>query len=327
SYEGAQTSRRALQTLKSFGILAAQGFLQISQVDPFIEMNLSKTAQHYGSIIELSLQRVRYSLRGRFSHANEQQILAKYIEELLPQGQARTVVDIGAGNGVRWSNSYALLLAGWKALGIEADAGKHALLARAYRKFPAAHAVHALAAPDNVSSLLKNFRIEKNFGVLCLDIDGNDYWVLDAILSHFRPGLVVTEINENIPPPLKFVVKFDPEFQLRYHFYGYSIAALEDLCEKHSYGILELEYNNAFLAPRESGARFRDAESAYREGYLNRRDRKERFASNLDLELLHSLSPAAGIQFLQEFYSSDAGNYFLTADKEAPLESLVFNKP
>lgn len=281
-------------------------------------MNLTKTAQYYGSIIELSLQKAKYSLRGRFSHANEQQILAKYIDELLPKDQPRTVVDIGAGNGVRWSNSYALLLAGWKTLGVEADEQKHALLARAYRKFPRARASRSRADPDNIGALLKEFDIEKNFGVLCLDIDGNDYWVLDAILANFRPGLVVTEINENIPPPLRFVVKFDPDFQLRYHFYGYSIAALEDLCEKHSYGILELEYNNAFLAPSEIGAgRFRDAESAYREGYLTRLDRKERFASNLDMEILHSLSPEEGMQFLQEFYANDAGNYYLTADKES----------
>ena len=288
-----------------------------------MEMNLTKTAQHYGGIIELALQKVRYSLRGRFSHANEQSILAKYIEELLPKDRPRTVVDIGAGNGVRWSNSYALLLAGWKALGVEADPQKYALLSKVYGKFPNAHAAKSLAAPDNICGLLRDFDIEKSFGVLCVDIDGNDYWVLDSILSDFRPGLVVTEINENIPPPLRFVVKFDPDFQLRYHFYGYSIAALEDLCDNHNYGILELEYNNAFLAPREfAGAQFRDAETAYREGYLNRPERKERFASNLDMEPLHSLSPEEGIQFLREFYASDEGNYYLAADKDS-LEELI----
>jgi hypothetical protein len=287
-------------------------------------MNLSKTAQHYSGIIELALQKVRYSLRGRFSHANEQNILAKYIEQLLPRDWPRTVVDIGAGNGVRWSNSYALLLDGWKALGIEADPQKHALLAKVYSKFPNARASNSLADPANIGSLLRDFEIEKNFGVLCLDIDGNDYWVLDAILANFRPGLVVTEINENIPPPLRFVVKFDPDFQLRYHFYGYSIAALEDLCGQHNYGILELEYNNAFLAPRElAPAQFRDAESAYREGYLDRPERKERFASNLDMEALHSLSSEAGVRFLHDFYASDVGNYYLTLDRESLLDLVM----
>jgi hypothetical protein len=289
-----------------------------------MEMSLSKTAQHYGGIFELALQKIRYSLRGRFSHANEQSILARYIEQLLPPDQPRTVVDIGAGNGVRWSNSYALLLAGWKGLGIEADQQKYELLAKVYSKFPNAHASNSLADPGNIGSLLRKFAVEENFGVLCLDIDGNDYWVLDAILSQFRPGLVVSEINENIPPPLRFVVKFDPNFQLRYHFYGYSIAALEDLCARHDYGILELEYNNAFLAPRElAAAQFRDAASVYREGYLDRPERKERFAFNLDMEALHSLSPQEGIRFLEEFYAGDAGNYYLATDQQSLANLIV----
>ena len=289
-----------------------------------MEMSLTKIAQHYGGMIELALQKVRYSLRGRFSHANEQGILANYIAELLPKDRPKTIVDIGAGNGVRWSNSYALLLAGWKALGIEADPQKYALLSKVYGKFPHARASNSLAAPDNICSLLRAFDIEQNFGVLCVDIDGNDFWVLDAILSTFRPGLVVTEINENIPPPLRFVVKFDPDFRLRYHFYGYSIAALEDLCDSHDYGILELEYNNAFLAPREfKAAHFRDAQTAYREGYLERPARKERFAFNLDMEPLLSLSPEEGMTFLRKFYATDEGNYYLAADKDSLSELIT----
>src|SRR5687768_2329516 len=105
-----------------------------------MEMNLTKAAQRYGSILELALQKFQFSLRGRFSHGNEQQILRKYIRELLPKEHPRTVVDIGAGNGVRWSNSYALLLEGWRVLGIEADQQKFSLLTRVYRNFPKAHA-------------------------------------------------------------------------------------------------------------------------------------------------------------------------------------------
>ena len=287
-------------------------------------MNLAKAAEHYVETLEHSLQRVRYSLRRQgFSQWSEQQILSKYIEELLPRDYPKTVVDIGAGNGIRWSNTYSLFLSGWRGVGIEADSRKFARLERAYRKLPQARACHETADPDNIVPLLKSLGIEKNFSVLSLDIDGNDYWVLKAVLSEFRPALVVTEINEKIPPPLRFLFKYAPNSQLRHHFFGYSIAVLEDLCDQFDYGILQLEYNNAFIAPRElKGARFVDAETAYAEGYRNRPDRKERFAANLDMEVLHSLSAERGIEFLNDFYANERGKYYLTADREVLAKHL-----
>jgi hypothetical protein len=219
---------------------------------------------------------------------------------------------------VRWSNSYALLLKGWKALGIEADAHKYALLSRLYRSFPLAHACQSRADPKNIRWLLKKFDIESNFGVLCLDIDGNDYWILDAILSAFRPGLVVTEINEKIPPPIRFAVKFDPHFALRHHFYGYSIATLSDLCARHRYGILQLEYNNAFIAPLELGhRRFVGVETAYTQGYRDRSNRKRRFPLNFDMEALLAMTPEEGLEFLQRFYSRESGNFYLGLEPDA----------
>ncbi|HKY30431.1 MAG TPA: hypothetical protein VJM12_21040 [Pyrinomonadaceae bacterium] len=287
-------------------------------------MNLAKAAEHYVETLEHSLQRVRYSLRRQgFSQWSEQQILSKYIDELLPPNYSKTVVDIGAGNGIRWSNTYSLFLSGWRGVGIEADSRKFARLERAYRKLPQARACHETADPDNIVPLLKSLGIEKNFSVLSIDIDGNDYWVLKAILCEFQPALVVTEINEKIPPPLRFLFKYAPNSQLRHHFFGYSIAVLEDLCDQFDYGILQLEYNNAFIAPRElKDARFVDAETAYADGYRNRPDRKERFAANLDMEILHSLSAERGIQFLNDFYANERGKYFLAADREGLSKQL-----
>jgi len=288
-------------------------------------MKFSKSAQHYGGRLDLTLQKARYSLRKRFSHSNEQQILKQYIDELVPRGRPRTVVDIGAGNGVRWSNSYALVQEGWNALGIEADPHKYDLLAQVYRRFPNARACNRRVQPDSINSLLQSLDVDTDFSVLCLDIDGNDYWILDAILSSFRPRLIVTEINEKIPPPIRFVVKYDPAFKLRHHFYGYSIAALADLCERHDYGILRLEYNNAFIAPRESaGDRFIDAAAAYEQGYRNGADRKKRFWPNFDMDVLLSMSPTEGLEFLKKFYASDEGNYYLgTRPEDIPVHHSV----
>jgi hypothetical protein len=288
-------------------------------------MNFSKTAQHFGGLLDLTLQKARYSLRKRFSRSDEQQILKQYIDELVPKDRPRTVVDIGAGNGVRWSNSYALVQAGWNALGIEADSHKYGLLTQVYRRFPNARACNHRVQPDSINSLLESLQIDRDFSVLCLDIDGNDYWLLDAILSCYRPRLIVTEINEKIPPPIRFVVKYDPAFKLRHHFYGYSIAALGDLCVRHDYGILRLEYNNAFIAPRElAGDRFIDAGTAYDQGYRNGADRKKRFRPNFDVDVLLSMSPEDGVDFLRQFYVKDEGNYFLGLKPEViPVDGQV----
>ena len=286
-------------------------------------MSVTKAAWRYVENLEHGLQRVKYSMRKRgFSRFSEEQILRKYIATLLPEDHPKTVVDIGASNGVRWSNTYSLFLSGWRGKGIEADSQKFAQLLRAYKNLPQATACHFRVNPDNIMPLLKTLGIQPDFSVLSLDIDGNDYWVLKAVLSEFRPALIVTEINENIPPPLRFVVKYDPDFQLRHHFFGYSIALLEDLCQQFGYGILELEYNNAFLAPRKAGAGFIGAESAYAQGYRDRPDRKEKFVSNLDMEVLHSLSPEKAIEFLHEFYAKDRGKYYLAIDKESLAPAL-----
>src|SRR6185436_10107096 len=171
------------------------------------------------------------------------------------------------------------------------------------------------ATPDNIVPLLHSYEIKKDFSVLSLDIDGNDYWVLRAILKEFRPQLVVSEINEKIPPPIRFVVKYNPDFQLRHHFFGYSIAVLADLCEEFDYVILDLEYNNAFMAPRElAGDRGLDAKTAYSKGYLDRPDRKEKFSLNFDMETIYSLKDEQALEFLKNFYSKFDGEYLLSLE-------------
>jgi hypothetical protein len=272
---------------------------------------MAKKAQRYLNRLGLHLQRAKQRFKqSGFSNFDEERMLERFIAELLPTDHSRTAVDIGAGDGLRGSNTYALFLAGWGGLGIEGDERRARRLARAYKNLEGVAALHALVTPANVVELLKAHNVPREFGVLSLDIDSYDYWVLDALLGSFRPRLVVTEINEKIPPPVKFVVGYDPDFRLQHHFFGYGIASLEDLCERHDYALIALEYNNAFLAPRElRGARALDAATAYRHGYLERPDRRERFPNNHDMEALHSLAPAEAVAFLNRFFARHKGKY------------------
>jgi hypothetical protein len=282
-------------------------------------MSITKAAQQYLKRLEHRLQRARVAAgRDRFSNFGEERILRKYVAQLLPEGASRTAVDIGAGDGVRGSNTYALFREGWRGVGLEGSNRKVCKLAAAYKHYPSVSAANCVVTPSNAVSLLRAYDIEREFGVLSLDIDSYDYWVLDAVLSEFRPRVVVTEINEKIPPPVKFVVKYDPAFQMTHHFFGYSIASLAELAARHDYAILEVEYNNAFLAPRElPGVRPLDAATAYRRGYLERPDRREKFRANANMEILHTLSPAEVVEFLDRFYAQHRGKYELSAGDAA----------
>ena len=281
-------------------------------------MKFSKAGQQYIRELDSRVQRAKLSLRrDSFSNGREEQILAGYAAELLPSGHNRMAVDIGAGDGMRWSNTYALFLNGWKGVGIEFDGRKFVKLARAYKYFPDVYACRNRATPANIVPLLQSYETPTDFAVLSLDIDGNDYWVLRAILSQFRPQLIVTEINEKIPPPVRFVVKYNPDFQLRHHFFGYSMAVLSDLCDEFGYVILNLEYNNAFLAPKELAAeRAVEPAAAYTAGYLNRPDRKARFSLNFDMEAVYALSPLQAVEFLNNFYEKFAGEFYLGVDED-----------
>jgi hypothetical protein len=260
------------------------------------------------------LARARLPRRRSYSNFDEERILHEYIELLLPKDHGYTAVDLGAGDGVRHSNTHALFTNGWRGLAVDGDADRSYRLARAYRYYPNVFTCRNQITPQNVVSLLEAYQIPTDFEVLSLDIDSYDYWVLEALLAKFRPRLIVTEINEKIPPPLRFIVKYDPDFTLQHHFFGYSIASLEDLCERHNYGLMSLEYNNAFIAPRElPRVQAQDASTVYREGYLGRPDRRKKFPLNQDMEVLLSMTPPDAVKFLNDFYARHAGKYQLSA--------------
>src|SRR3712207_8168036 len=100
-------------------------------------------------------------------------------------------------------------------------------------------------------------------------------------------------------------------------------ASLEDLCARHDYALITLEYNNAFVAPRElASGRALDAATAYRSGYAERPDRRERFPDNHDMEALHSMKPAEAVRFLEKFFARHKGKYSLAlAESREPVHT------
>ena len=225
----------------------------------------------------------------------------------------RFAVDIGAGDGLTMSNSCGLFREGWAGLAAEWDGDRFAKLAYRYAAFPGARLARARVTPDNVLGLLAAAEAPREFGFLNLDIDSFDHFVLERLLSAYRPSLICAEINEKIPPPLKFAVKWDPAHRwAQDHFFGQSLSMLEDLGKRSGYALVGLEYNNAFLIPRElNPVPMQSAAEAYREGYSGRPDRLERLPWNRDMEPLLSMDADAARAFVREKFAAYAGGFIL----------------
>jgi hypothetical protein len=259
-------------------------------------------------------RRLMRRLRGRASLFDEERIIAEWLQRAPPRH--RFYVDIAAGDGESMSNTFALAKRGWDGLAVEADDALHARLTRTYAKrYSRVRIAREIVTPDNVVALLRAHGVPRDFGVLSLDIDGYDHFVLAALLLEFRPALICAEINESIPPPVKFSVTYHPgHVWAKDHFYGQSLAMLDGLRARHDYALVQVEYNNAFLLPAErSPLPTRPVREVYREGYLARADRLTRLPWNRETEFLQTLSPEDAVKAIHTRFSRYAGRYICEA--------------
>jgi len=258
---------------------------------------------------QLKNLRHRFLNSAKNSNLGEEVVIKKYLRYVKIKNNV--CVDIVASDGTTQSNTLFLYKQGFSGLVLEYDSGRFAILANHYKKFSQVNLMRVKALPENVVSILDANLIPMNFAFFNLDIDSYDYFVLDQVLSKYRPQLICTEINEKIPAPIEFSVKYSPDHNWHGdHFYGQSISQLYKLCQKYNYKIVELYYNNAFIMPNETkGPRSLRPDDAYRAGYLNKADRKTKFPYNSDMEELIGLPKAKAIKFLKNKFAKYSGHY------------------
>lgn len=100
----------------------------------------------------------------------------------------------------------------------------------------------AFITAENVNELFERAGIRGDIGLLSIDIDGNDYWVWNAIDS-VSPRIVICEYNAHFGPRALVSTPYDPAFvRDRAHFsriyYGASAAALESLAMRKGYSLV-----------------------------------------------------------------------------------------
>ena len=105
---------------------------------------------------------------------------------------------------------------------------------------------------ENINSILIDLQAPETLGVLCVDLDYNDWHVWRSILEAglFRPVVVIIEYNSSIGPAHALVVPYLATGSWDgSHFYGASLAALAALGQRHGYALAACDSSgtNAFF--------------------------------------------------------------------------------
>jgi len=168
--------------------------------------------------------------------------------------QNKWCLELGALNGTHDSNVWNLLnTQGWSGLLIEADITYFTKLAELYRDVPRVVCVNTFVSFEGDSSLdsvCARSPMPRDFDLLVLDIDGNDYHLWDS-LREFEPRLVVIEYNPSIPNDIEFVQPRDMSVQQ-----GSSLLSITKLGQRKGYTLIATTPSNAIFVKKDMASKF-----------------------------------------------------------------------
>jgi hypothetical protein len=188
-----------------------------------------------------------------FSQNGEDGVLQVLRSQLLKSN--RYFIEIGSADGI--ANNSAWLAAGENYNGIMIE-GNPRLVKLAQRHVgnlsAGAECFQMFVTKDNIGQL-KSLSLHSDPDVLSLDIDGNDYYVMQSIFQvGFRPKIIVVEYNSTFGPTRSQTIEYDRNFDMMsahptWLYYGVSITGWKTFFKKIGYTFITVEQNgtNAFF--------------------------------------------------------------------------------
>ena len=165
----------------------------------------------------------------------------KYILDNIGYGD-RFLVDIGAWDSIHLSNSkYFIENFEFNSLLLDGDNHGNSAVKEEW------------ITAENICSIFEKYNVPKNLSFLNIDIDGNEYYVLDSILNKYRPNLIVSEINGEFSEEKCITIEYNPGHTWGHdNYYGVSYGAIKKLGEKHGYRIIfQNDSLNVYLVRKE----------------------------------------------------------------------------
>ena len=170
----------------------------------------------------------------------------------------RVFVELGVEDYAESNSRFLLVHDAWRGLIVDAaDAHRRFLEESRLGWRTTVDAVTAFVDRENVNGVLEQSGVTGTIGLLSIDLDGNDYWLLEAI-DVVSPQIVVVEYNSLFGPARAVTVPYDPGFvrgkkHWSHLYWGASLAALTRAADAKGLALVAGNQagNNAFFVRRE----------------------------------------------------------------------------
>ncbi len=156
----------------------------------------------------------------------------------------RIFIDIGSADGINSNCANLAINLGWHGLFIDGNPANIARGERYYANHPDTFLFPpkfecAMINRENINEIILSNGFQGEIDLLSIDVDGNDYWIWDA-LEIVQPRVVIIEThiefgNKNI------VVPYDPNYVYpgrHPDYFGASPVAMIKLAEKKGYRLV-----------------------------------------------------------------------------------------
>jgi len=158
----------------------------------------------------------------KYSQSGEEAYIDFILSNLPTKGEH--LVELGAWDGFHLSNTRFLIEMGYNHLLIDGDNRGNEEVKQHF------------ILENNILDLLKQYNTPKEFDLLCVDIDGNDLYIIEKILTQYKPSLIVAEFNPIWQPHESMVIAYDENHRWNDdEYYGFSFLAGKKMAEKYGY--------------------------------------------------------------------------------------------
>ncbi len=204
-----------------------------------------------------------------FSQNGEDGILDVLRGQLLENN--RYFIEIGAADGIENNSSWLTVAERYSGMMIE---GSSRLVERAKRNV-AGYSIgvecHNMFVTQENIAKLREMSFHADPDIFSLDIDGNDYYIAQAILENgFRPKIFVVEYNSVFGPSRSQTIAYQENFVFTkahptHLYYGVSIAGWRNFFDRFGYRFVTVDQNGVnafFVAPKFFNESFLDGVEA-----------------------------------------------------------------